>query len=307
MRSEFLSAVNDITGISPGPWEQFTTTLQSTARIEQYPWMSSVPGLKEYRGYRQFGNIDSVKYEVANKEYSAEFLVRTRDVEDDQVGGYKLKPQELVKKAKEYPGRLVMRTLAAGKTTRCFDGSYLFANSHTIGTGDNLLAGTAAGSDGVANRLLVMVTTGVIKPAILQDRKPLSQLMTNEGTPASQEEKQIKYWVDCEMAVAYGFWWDAVLLEWTNTPTLTEIQTELGNIENAFRSFKLPKGMDTDEDEYVHEQLAFSTANTTTLCSTGIANKMRTVLNSETIVQSGAAVSNMFRGWSNLIPTAYLN
>ena len=36
------------------------------------------------------------------------FEVKLRDVEDDQVGGYKLKPAELAQRAKLFPGRWVM-------------------------------------------------------------------------------------------------------------------------------------------------------------------------------------------------------
>ena len=42
-------------------------------------------------------------------------------------------------------------------------------------------------------------------------------------------------------------------------------------------------------------------------CSTKIANLVRTVLQSDTIVQSSAAVTNIYKGFSSLCVSALLN
>ena len=138
LRNEFAIAYGATA--EPAQWEGFTTKVPSDARIEHYTWMTPSPGLQQYAGHRRFGKIDAVKYSVENVEFDAAFQVLLRDIEDDQTGGYMLKPKELAERAKLFPGRWVIKHLAAGKTRTCFDGTAMFADSHTIGTGDNLLS-----------------------------------------------------------------------------------------------------------------------------------------------------------------------
>lgn len=304
MRSEFLDAWEATA--DEAPWQAYTTTIDSSARIEHYPWLSPVPAIAEYKGHRQFGEIGEVTYKVTNLEYNSAFMVKLRDVEDDQVGGYKLKPRELAEKARKFPGRLALQHLASGQTYLGFDGTAFFANSHTIGTGDNLLAGTAAASDGVTHAVAVLIHDGALKPLIYQDRKP-PKLETNADSPEALMAKTLRYWIDLEGAAAFGYWWDAILIKYSNTPTLTEIQTDLGLVEDQFRGFYLPYGLASDTAERIHEQREFSTSNTTIVTSTKLANKFRQVLNQDTIVQSGAAVTNIYKGWANLVPSGFMN
>jgi phage major head subunit gpT-like protein len=309
MRTEYMSALNGLVGLPPADHEDFTLRIDSTQRVEEYLWMSVPPQLHEYRGQREYANIDFTQYSVPNIEYDAGFKVRLRDVEDDKVNGFKLQPQQMVSRARQYPSRLLLRHLAAGKTRTGFDGSAMFADSHSIGTGDNLMAGTAAANDNVYHNIVLLVKTNPVKPLIFQSRKPMESavLQTNEGSTESRETKELRYWIDVEMACAYGFWWDSIWLEFTDTPTLTELQTALGEMENRLRTFKMPKDATSDEDEYIHEGLIFSPETITYLCSTTIANQMRQVLNAATIVNSGAAVDNIYMNHGKLVPTAYLN
>src|ERR1700674_3767119 len=116
MRSEFEAAWQQIDPTKPAPWEEFTTTIPSTARTENYAWMTPTPGIQQYIGQRRYGKIDATKYTVNNLEWDAAFEVLIRDVRDDITGGYKLKSQDLAKRAALYPGRAVLKNLALGTT-----------------------------------------------------------------------------------------------------------------------------------------------------------------------------------------------
>src|SRR5262245_51263295 len=93
LRSEFINSYAGV--IEPAPWEKWTTKVPSTARIEHYVWMTPSPGVALYAGHRRYGKLDAVRYSVENKEFDAAFDVLLRDIEDDQVGGYMMKPREL--------------------------------------------------------------------------------------------------------------------------------------------------------------------------------------------------------------------
>lgn len=322
MRREFLASIEAIA--KPLPIELFTTIIPSTARIENYAWMTPTPGISRYVGHRRYGEVDQIKYTVVNEEFDGSLTVLNRDVEDDQIGGYKVRMRDLAEKARVFPQRLVPQVASLGSSTPCFDGSNFFATTHNLGTyntatysgwtstSGNSLAYTSNNSaDGVTNRIIFFVHNGSLKPMIYQNRKAPA-LGTNSGTPQALEAKRTNYWVDLEGQAAFGYWWDAILVTITNSPSLADIFVILDGIVRQFRSFGLPVGLPTDPVEYVHEQLVFTAEVCTVLCSTGIERLMWHALYEDrvgaAVVPSNAGITwNIYRGLANLLTTNYLN
>jgi phage major head subunit gpT-like protein len=145
-----------------------------------------------------------------------------------------------------------------------------------------------------------------VKPLIYQERKT-PELMDDIGTQSSRFSKVGRFWIDMEGAAAFGRWQDAILMEFTAEPTLTELQTALGQIEDRFRTFQLPLALAGETAEYLHEQLVFSPETCTLLCSTNMSNKLRQILTQDTIVNSGAAITNIYKGFAKLVPTGLIN
>lgn len=196
LRTEFQLAFEAVA--KPAPWEQYTQVIPSTARIEHYTWMSPSPGLNLYAGHRRYGKVTTVRYSVENLEFDVGFEVSMRDVKDDQTGGYVQIPKQLGHRAALFPGRWTIKHLAAGASRACFDGTNFFADSHTIGTGDNLLTHTCTGtSDGATYKIAAMFTGGALKPLLWQNRMG-PELGTTSGTPQAKEAKTLRYWIDME-------------------------------------------------------------------------------------------------------------
>lgn len=324
MRSEFVNAMQAYG--RPSPVEQFVTTVPSTARIENYTWMTPAPGVSRFQGYRRLAQMSPIKYTVENLEYDGSFTVPLRDIEDDQTGGYKLRMRDLVQKADApFRNRLILQTLAAGKTTTCFDGSNFFSTTHNIGgyatnipgtstnTGGNLLGFTAAAtSDAVVHRFVVMVKNGMLDPLIYQNRKS-PKFMTDAGTPASSKAKKADYWVDLEAAVAFGYWWDAVMVEVTNTPSVLELIAAFDCARQALRRFELPKALSTDPTEYPHEQLVIDPKTVHVVCSVGLETLFDRVLHetyygiSQAGSTSGIRPNSLYANKFTYTTTNYLN
>lgn len=312
MRSEFANAYEAVA--VPAEFAKYTTVVPSAARIEHYTWMSPSPGLAKYQGHRRYGKIDSVRYSVENSEFDAAFEVLLRDIDDDQTGGYALKPKELAERAKVFPSRWVLKHLAAGTSRACFDGTNFFANSHTIGTGDNLLTYDCAGNDAVTHKIVALHHGGSLKPLIWQDRKAPS-FQDNAGSSESREAKTVKYWIDMEGEAAFGYWWDAIHMTITDTPSITEMHGIFQAIEDAFRGFLLPKSLSSDEGEYIHEQREFNASNLCLVASPKLATLLRQALNAEWVPQSASttsattgvsATNNLWKGWASYVITNYL-
>ncbi len=306
MRTEFLAAYDGLrAGIKMTPWTEFVQRIPSTARIETYPWMSPPPRLKEWAGRRNYTRPDFSKMLVENKEYSAEQIVFLRDIEDDQTGGFKTTMQAMAADVADFPGRMAMKLIRDNAAS--FDGSNMFADSHTIGTGDNNLTADNASNDGVTHTIVSLLKTPGLKPIIWQDRKDKG-LKDNGNTPMSEEEKQIKFWYDYEGAAAFGFWWGAVKTTITDTPTVNELETIIAAIEKAIRGFKLDKADAADDEWWPNEQIVFSAETIVHIVNPSLENLMRAVLDSETIQAgtSGGTKTNIYRGHGSLLVSNYL-
>jgi phage major head subunit gpT-like protein len=323
MRSEFLKGMQAVPAREP-KYKDFTTIVPSTARIENYAWMTPSPGIQRYLGHRRYATLDQIKYTVPNLEFSSEITVALRDLEDDQIGGYPLRFNELGLKAEAHPSRYVLQTLALGETTGCFDGTNFFATSHNQGSGNNPigitnftgglndLAYTAQGSsDGLTYNAVFMLHYNAIKPLGYQRRKG-PDLRTNAGTPQSFEAKQVNYWVDLEAAAFFGYWWDAILVKITNTPNLTDIFTIIDVAIKQFLSFTLPTGLPSDPALYIHQDIEFTKEVGTIVCSNGLWALLNHGLNEERIGVSVAGstsgfTNNIYRGAFGLVASGYLN
>lgn len=310
-RSEFMqgkmAAENKV---MPANYEPFVTRIPSTVRVETHTYMSNLPRLYEFKGYSPATRLTSTPYTVENKEYRiGPVTVRSTDLDDDQIGGYLLTIKGLPDQGKKDIGFRQLDKLVAGTSDLCFDGSAFFANSHTVGSGDNLDTADNTSQDGVTHYMIGLVLTNpTIKPLIFQDRQSLTSLLTDADTPQAMKQKEFEYWCDCRFGLAYGFWWDAIHLTITDTPTLTEVQGHIRALINRFRTFTLPKGRDVDTAMYVHENWTPDSSNFYILCNMGLGELLSTVQTESLIAAgtSGATITNQYKGRFTVIPTSAL-
>jgi len=301
LNTAFVNAYDAVPEMAP--IDDCITIVPSKGRIENYPWLFPPPILRQWKGYRQYATLGETNYRVPNITYTAEFQCLKEDLEDDQIGGFKLQAASMAKGAREWMGIQSLINLALGQTTLCFDGSNLFATSHTIGTGNNIVAGTAAATDGVTHAAVVMVTKNkVVKPLLWQNREG-PNFMTDAGSLESEKIRNVSWWSDLRAAPAYGFWWDLVLVKWTNTPTLAEVQTTLGNVNARLRQFTYPKNRPDDPAYYPHGQTSFSDKTLTIVCSSLIDHLVRQALTLSLI----ATTDNPYKGFARQITSGYLD
>lgn len=306
MRTEFINSYGSVA--DPTPLNEVMQYVDSKTKIENYAHLYPAPGVAEFAGSRRFVRLGESSYRVANKTYDSSFSVKLEDIEDDQTGGYKLKSQELAMKVKNWPLLAGLIALSRGATDLCFDGTAFFADSHTIGTGDNKLAITATGTnDGATHYLYALYTGGPLKPLFWQDREK-AQLYTDAGTESSQKAREVRYWADLRGAMGYGYWYDAIQVTITNTPAVYDMIDIYGAIKKAFRGFKLPKTFTGAEEEYLHQMHTFNSSNMVLLCSTGIEHVVDASLTRSTFAEKvmtgastvvgAAAPENNYKGWA---------
>ncbi len=287
----------------PAPIDDAITIVPSKGRVENYPWLYPPPLMHQWKGYRQYAKLAETQYRVPNLTYTAEFECAEEDLDDDQVEGFKLQAAAMAKGAKEWQGIQSLVTLAAGQTTLCFDGTNFFASSHTVGTGNNIVTGTASGTDGVTHAMAVLVLRNkLVKPLLWQNRQA-ADFKTDAGSLESDKVRMVKWWADLRGAAAFGFWWDAILVKFANTPTVADMQTTLGTVNARFRGFTYPKNLASDVNQYPQGQIEFNDKNVMLVCSSLIDHIVRQALTLSLIAQT----ENFYRNWARQVTSGYLD
>jgi phage major head subunit gpT-like protein len=301
MNTAFVNAYDAIA--EPAPIEKAMTEVPSKGRIENYPWIYPPPLLRRWLGYRRYAKLGETNYRVPNITYTAEFEVLLEDLEDDQVDGFKRQAAAMAEAAKIWKGIQCLQVLALGQSTTGFDGSNFFAPTHIIGTGSNIVAGTATGTDGVTHAMAALVVkSNLVKPLLWQNREG-PDFRTNTGTDDASEKRMVRWWADLRGAAAFGFWWDAVLVKFTNTPTVADMQTTLGTVNARFRQFIYPKNLLDDVNQYPHGQTEFNSDTVVIVCSSLIDHILRQALTLSLIGQT----ENFYKGFARQITSGYLD
>ena len=309
-RAEFQNALIEVHDrIFPAAYDSFVMTFPSTVRVETHTYMSQIPRLREFRGQAGGTRLTNTPWTVPNITYRAgPITVSKEDFDDEQTAGYINTINSLPAGAEKDIGYKILSTLAAGTTGLCFDGTAMFADSHTIGSGDNLMTAINAGNDGVTHYIIALVTDSPAKPMIFQDRESLSSLETDADTPQGKLAREFNYWADCRFGVSCAAWFAGIHLTITDTPSLTELQGHVRDIINRFRTFTMPKGSDVDDALYTHEGWVPTASNFTLLCNMGLG-ELLSVIETEPLIaagSSGATITNQYKGRFKTIPTSAL-
>jgi phage major head subunit gpT-like protein len=250
----------------------------------------------------------SDKWSVANITYRVgPVVVQKESLDDDKVSGFLRAIAALPEGGQKDIKYKMLATLGNGTTNTCFDGTNMFASSHTVGTGNNSMTATSAGGDGITHKLIVCITDNPAKPLLFQNREPLSQLNDN-GSPEALLQREYLYWADTRFGVSCAAWFVTCYMAITNTPTLTELTTDILAMFNRLRTFTLPPGSAVDDSLYFHEGWTPAANNCTILCNLQMATLLETIRDSALIASgtSGGVVTNYLQNKFRVVPTSAL-
>ncbi len=248
--------------------------LSSTKRKERQSFMEPLDAWVEMTGKEtDFANqiLSHIDHEIIMREFGGSFQVLNTDMEDEQLSQFRNKPAELVRRGRQKASKELLRIAATADAVENWEGGGQFhaANSHIIGTGDNLLASTGAGS-GTPHMVSMILDSG-LKPLLWYDRKA-PQMSSDVGTHQAKRNQYTEWIGSMRGAPAFGWWWDFIYDEMTGIPTAAEFQTALEAHENQFRTFQDQSG------EFINEQVELTSENWVVLVRpevSGIANQVR--------------------------------
>ncbi len=279
---------------------EIVATLSATGRNVNQNWMTPVPDPEDITGGKgnekiPFGLLDVQNTAIRMRKFAHGFQVNEDDLDDDGLSLFAGKPAELVARSQRGVVKTILDFIANARAEVSFEGTttqFQAANSHEVGTGDNLRVGTTA--DGTGETIAAVFLRGPLKPLIWYDRKR-PQLQTNVGTPEANKAGIAQWWSKYRGAPAFGFWWDFVFVDVQGIPTTSEFKTILSDIKSAFRSFQLL------DDSFVHEQTKFGADNLALILSPNLEDAVDQVIFQDKTIEAGVAVENNFQNFAKII------
>jgi phage major head subunit gpT-like protein len=126
-------------------WQEIATEFPSTGEFLDLSWLGAHPAMKEWVDQKVYEGLRRHRYAITNKDWEATLEVMRKAIEDDSLGLYKPRIQEMAIEGKRHPDELVSALLTGGTSGLAFDGLAFFADTRAIGDSgniDNLLGGT---------------------------------------------------------------------------------------------------------------------------------------------------------------------
>lgn len=191
----------------PLDYNQLVLEVRSTAAIEQYGWLGATTRFREWIGDRVVQNLSVHDYAIKNKSFENTVGVPREAIEDDQYGVYTPLMAQLGQDAAEHPAELVFDLLKNGFTGTCYDGKAFFAADHMVldAKGKETAASNFGG--GSSTPWFLLDTTRVMRPLILQKRKPYNFVNKDQESDENVfSRKEFVYGVDARLNVGYGLW-----------------------------------------------------------------------------------------------------
>lgn len=125
----------------PTFWNQVATEFPSDTEQNLYPFLSMIPGLREWVGPRVMNNIAARAFTVVNKHWEDSFAIDINKFKDDTYGFYSQALPMLAQQVAEWRDRRIAQKVELGTTEVCWDGQFFFDTDHPVDP-DNSGAGT---------------------------------------------------------------------------------------------------------------------------------------------------------------------
>ena len=140
VRAEFRQAFD--AALNREDYKELVTIVPSSTRSNSYAWLGSFPHMREWVGDRIVNDMKEFAYAIENKKYEATLGIDRTDIEDDNLGQYRVLAQTQGQETVDFFWREIAKLIADGFTALCYDGQNFFDTDHPVyekadGTGSN--------------------------------------------------------------------------------------------------------------------------------------------------------------------------
>jgi len=198
-------------------WKLLATVISSNTKSNTYGWLSAFPQMREWVGDRVVRDMAETAYQIVNKKYEATLGVMRTDIEDDNLGQYRVMARNMADEFERFMNRQLALLISGGFSNLCYDGQKFFDGEHPVypntdGTGNaasvSNIVGTGA-ETGAPWALLCL--SGSLKPFIVQQRtQPEFEEITDTKNDSVFIKDQYLYGIRYRGSWGYGLWQQAV-------------------------------------------------------------------------------------------------
>lgn len=185
----------------------FTFESPSTGDAEVYPRLDMIKGLREWVGDRVVNNLSLVTFRIVNRAFEETIGIRREDIEDDKYGFLTPVAAQLGENAARYPDLLIAQMMLAGHTTASYDGQNYFDTAHPTFTSTGAATTALNYVTGSSPAWFLFDTKRVLKPIILQRRKPFQVI--SKFAPSDPQvffNREFEWGVDGRLNCGFGIW-----------------------------------------------------------------------------------------------------
>jgi len=123
---------NNAFDAAPNQWQDVAMVVPSTARSNDYKWLSTFPRMQKWIGDKAVKALSASGYSITNDDWEATVEVDRNDIEDDNLGIYAPQAQMAGFSAKQLPDEIVFDLVNKAFSTQCYDGQYFFDTDHPV-------------------------------------------------------------------------------------------------------------------------------------------------------------------------------
>jgi phage major head subunit gpT-like protein len=135
-------------------YPEIASVVPSDSDEENYAWIGSVPGMREWTGSRLLKTTSNDDYTLTNKTYESTLEIERTAIEDNKLGMIQSRVRAYGMEAARHTEYLVFDQLKEGDTLLAYDGAAFFANR---GTNQNNLGSTALSEDALSTAIATMM------------------------------------------------------------------------------------------------------------------------------------------------------
>ncbi|UTC47439.1 Mu-like prophage major head subunit gpT family protein [Treponema vincentii] len=213
VRAEFRQAFD--AAVNREDYKELVTIVTSNTKSNSYAWLGSFPHMREWVGDRIVNDMKEFAYAIENKKYEATLGIDRTDIEDDNLGQYRVLAQTQGQETVDFFWREIAKLIADGFTALCYDGQNFFDTDHPVyekadGTGSNTPTSNILGF-GSENPWFLLDLNRPLKPFIMQERfaPEFDEIKDTQNETVFMKDKYL-YGIRYRGNWGYGLWQQAI-------------------------------------------------------------------------------------------------
>lgn len=215
IRGEYAARLSELE--AQALYKTIASIIPSGSGSNTYNWVNKFPKIREWIGDRVINSMKEQAYAIANKLFEATLGIARTDIEDDNLGQYRVLSRAQADEVTSFFNRMIAALLTGGFASLCYDGQNFFDTDHPVypnadGTGAATAVTNIQGSaEATGTPWYLLSLSGSLKPLVLQQRiAPEMEEITNTQNDTVFIKDQYLYGIRWRGNFGYAFWQQAV-------------------------------------------------------------------------------------------------